>query len=209
LPTNAEVVRAGGVDRLEEADGQGGAVGLGGQRAPRALEAHILLCKLRRGQRLKLRAIARKGVGKEHAKWSPVCVATYQFEPEVRLDQAQMEELAPSNRELFAKSCPTKVFQYTESTQQVAVANPLDCMYCKECVVTAKAMEKPGLVSVEQTQDDNGHHKFLFTVETTGALEPQTVVIEALKALKGKLLLLQNKLQDEKGRLELGGDIMK
>merc|ERR1719198_622530 len=40
----------------------------------------ILLCKLAENQRLKLRCTATKGIGKEHAKFSPVAVATYTYE---------------------------------------------------------------------------------------------------------------------------------
>lgn len=38
----------------------------------------IVLVKMRRGQELALRAIARKGIGKDHAKWIPVATCTYQ-----------------------------------------------------------------------------------------------------------------------------------
>jgi DNA-directed RNA polymerase II subunit RPB3 len=46
----------------------------------------IVIAKLRRNQELKLRAIARKGVGKDHAKWIPVATAAYQFVPDIRFD---------------------------------------------------------------------------------------------------------------------------
>ena len=38
----------------------------------------VLLVKMRRNQELKLRAVARKGTGKDHAKWMPVATCVYQ-----------------------------------------------------------------------------------------------------------------------------------
>ena len=39
------------------------------------------------GQSIKLEAIARKGIGKEHAKWSPVSTVAMKFDPIVKLNE--------------------------------------------------------------------------------------------------------------------------
>ena len=39
-------------------------------------EEPVLICKLGKNQQLKMRCVATKGTGKEHAKWSPVATAT-------------------------------------------------------------------------------------------------------------------------------------
>lgn len=155
----------------------------------------ITLCKLARGQSIKCRCVAHKGTGKVHAKWCPVGVATFAYDPVIELNDALMDELTLDQKKEFVKSCPTKVFELEEMNDKIAVKNRDKCMYCDECVKLAEqwrgGRENDPLVTISTVPN-----RFIFKVETTGSLKPEEVVFNALSELSNKLQLLNRKIDD-------------
>jgi len=45
----------------------------------------ILIARLRPGQEIEAELFVEKGIGREHAKWSPVCTASYRLMPDIQL----------------------------------------------------------------------------------------------------------------------------
>lgn len=85
-----------------------------------------ILCKLRRGQELKLRCIAKKGIAKEHAKWMPTSAFGFEYDPHNKLRHADLwyetdkvEEWPPSkNAEWEEPAQDGEVFDYDAEPNQ-------------------------------------------------------------------------------------------
>ena len=161
----------------------------------------ILIVKLRKNQELNLRCVARKGIGRDHAKWQPVATAVYRFEPEITIDEDLMATLTEEEKREFAESSPAPIFRYNEQTRKVEIDAPETCTYDGECLKKAEELGKPGLVDIRAKQD-----VFLFTVESTGVLRPEEIVVHALNVLqrtlnvtKGELDILKKQEEERYG----------
>ena len=150
----------------------------------------IVICKLSHNQKIKLRCIARKGIGNDHSKWQPVCKAVYNFKPDININYTEMNELSYNDKIAFVKKCPTKVYSYNEKQDEVDIENVNACIFCMECSKQGVKMGKADLVKIIPRSDT-----LYFSVETIGALSPEDIVSTAFHILYKKLDHINFKLK--------------
>ena len=85
----------------------------------------IVLTKLKKGQSINMTLTAKKGIGKTHAKWSPVCTCVMKPIPKVEILDMDgdnfLQKLDAENKKKFCEACPCKVFRYDEGKDEIVV----------------------------------------------------------------------------------------
>ncbi len=128
----------------------------------------IPLFKLGNGQKISLQGEAILGRGKEHAKWQPA-LASYKYYPEIEVGK-ECEDC----REC-AEVCPTDVYEFKSG--KLKVVDLEACILCNACVETCEA----GAIKVRGRED-----KFIFKVESAGALKPEYIFNKACDIMAEK-----------------------
>nr|XP_024376672.1 DNA-directed RNA polymerases II, IV and V subunit 3-like [Physcomitrium patens] len=159
----------------------------------------ICIAKLYKGQEITLRALAKKGMGSLHAKWSPVATVTFHHEPEIYINEEKMEALTlaekqnwvessldlPQNQSFPVPATLVKVFKLDPATSKVMVVSP-GAYTSQELQRNVEAAGMAELVEIAWRDDS-----FIFSVESTGAIAPAKICVDAVNILKKKLLALR------------------
>lgn len=151
----------------------------------------IVIVKLAPGQRLSLRAVAQLGTGKMHAKWNPTATVAMRYEPDIRLNHELLERISRADKRDFVRRCQPDVFVFDESTALVTLgkvaskANNIDEIRKVGAAIAKKYTPTENIVSVGFVPD-----KFIFSVETSGALAPELIVQSGLATLVAKMGML-------------------
>lgn len=141
----------------------------------------ILISKMRPGHEFDIKMLAVKGIGKDHAKFSPVSTASYRLLPEVRLLRDVTGEDAKTLQSCFSPS----VIDIDEDGKAVV----RDARY-DTC--SRNIYRYPHLVDAVEMSRVRNH--FIFTVESVGAYKPHDIFLEAVKTLKKKCRTFINEL---------------
>ncbi|KAI9760074.1 MAG: hypothetical protein M4579_001907 [Chaenotheca gracillima] len=159
----------------------------------------ILLAKLRPGQELDLEMHCIKGIGADHAKFSPVATASYRLLPTIDITQP----ILGKDAEKFARCFPRGVIGLEKVTAKEAavkgsayegragdskavVKNTFRDTVSRECLRHTEFKDK---VKLGRIRDH-----FIYSVESTGQFDSEVLFLESVKILKAKCERLKRDL---------------
>ncbi|WP_297981010.1 DNA-directed RNA polymerase subunit D [uncultured Methanobrevibacter sp.] len=134
----------------------------------------IPLLKLKEDQEVDLEAVAKLGIGKEHAKWVPTTVCIYKQYPKITFNEDEDVVFAA------AEACPKGVLEIDEEEKKIDVVDIENCSLCKACVRAANAADSK-FINVGYHEND-----FIFKIETDGSMPPKEVLLKACDVLDAK-----------------------
>ncbi|KZF26025.1 putative DNA-directed RNA polymerase I and III subunit Rpc40 [Xylona heveae TC161] len=167
--------------------------------AIRSFHPNILLAKLRPGQEIDLEMHCIKGIGADHAKFSPVATASYRLFPDIKI----MRPILGDDAVKFQTCFPKGVIALEDVTEEEAsrvgsgyeghvgekkavVVNPYKDTVSRECLRHDEFKDK---VKLGRVRDH-----FIFHVESTGQYDSDELFIESVKVLKVKCQRMKRSL---------------
>jgi DNA-directed RNA polymerase subunit D len=140
---------------------------------------NIPIIKLAHGQNVRLEAYAKLGLGINHAKWQPTSSCTYKYASIIRINRKKCTKCTKC-----IDACPKHVLQMSGDT--IRVINDEHCNLCRECENTCPE----DAISVEWRKN-----AYIFNIESTGALTPETIFLTAIDILKKKAIEFNQQIE--------------
>jgi len=137
----------------------------------------ILIVKLRPGQEVDLKLVCHKGIGRDHAKFSPVCTASYRLMPEIILKKPIYDEDAEKLQKCFTPGV-IELERDHQGRRCATVAKPRLDMCSRE------ALRHPEFKDHIELNKIRDH--FIFSIESVGAIPPDQLFIDSIKLLMSK-----------------------
>lgn len=153
-----------------------------GENTIRPVNPDILIAKLRPGQVIKLTCYCHKGIGADHAKFSPVATASYRLLPQITITQP----ILGAEAKKFARCFPKGVIGYEPSDPEdpsaevkAVVKDPMKDTVSRECL---RHDEFKGKVKLGRVRDH-----FIFSVESAGQFESDDLFLDSVRLLRAKV----------------------
>ena len=167
----------------------------------RPVNPEILLAKMRPGQIIDMEMHCIKGIGADHAKFSPVATASYRLLPTIQI----LNPILGVDAKKFARCFPKGVIGLEKVTDAEAekdgsgyegqagqlkavVKNTFKDTVSRECL---RHDEFIGKVKLGRVRDH-----FIFSVESTGQQNSDVLFLESVKLLKAKCIRLKRNLDN-------------
>ncbi|KAL8920946.1 MAG: hypothetical protein Q9208_005972 [Pyrenodesmia sp. 3 TL-2023] len=171
----------------------------GEANAVRSVHPDILLAKMRPGQCIDMEMHCVKGVGADHAKFSPVATASYRLLPTINITKP----ILGNDARKFARCFPKGVigleevsaeearkegsgYEGHEGEKKAVVKNTFKDTVSRECL---RHPEFEGKVKLGRVRDH-----FIFMVESTGQYPSDEMFLESVKILKEKCATMKRGL---------------
>jgi DNA-directed RNA polymerase I and III subunit RPAC1 len=159
----------------------------------------ILIAKMRPGQAIQLTMHMHKGIGADHAKFSPVATATYRLMPTITITRP----ILGADATKFANCFPEGViglekvtkaetrragsgYEGHEGEMKAVVKDPMRDTVSRECL---RHKEFEGKVKLGRRRDH-----FIYSIESTGQWDSDELFMEAVKTLKLKCAKLEKQV---------------
>ncbi|CAO3620351.1 unnamed protein product [Mucor hiemalis] len=152
-----------------------------GDNPPRPVHDDIVIAKLRPGQEMEMELHCQKGVGREHAKWSPVATASYRILPEITI----LEPITGEDAEEFKRCFVDGVVDVVKvnGVKTAKVVNARKDTVSREVLRHEKFVDKVRLTRVRD--------HFIFNVETSGIIPAEQIFLSALDVFMDKIKDIQ------------------
>lgn len=156
----------------------------------RPVHRKILIAKLSGKQEIDIKLHAVKGIGRDHAKFSPVATASYRLMPDIKLISSVTGEAAERLKESFSKG----VIEVEGSEELARVANPRIDSGSRNIFRHADLKDKV-------TYDLKKDH-FIFKIESTGCMPAIDILLQSCSILESKCKYFLTALQNSRSGVD-------
>lgn len=170
----------------------------------KSVNPDILIAKLRPGQIIDLTMHCHKGIGADHAKFSPVATASYRLLPQIDILKPILGDAAKKFQHCFPRGVinlqpVTKaesqekegMFTGMEGQIRPVVGDPMRDTVSREVLRHDEFKDKVRLGRVRD--------HFIFKVESVGQYESEELFVESVKLLKAKCARMKRSLGELNG----------